>query len=294
VLVLGTAAFVGVVAYSAIGDIRAETTRLQRAAPEAAGRLEASARFGRAARDFHLRARVQDFVDALPAKLLGGTGAAAFTTNANRVVAVLANFVLTIFLLLYGPRILGAGIRRIGDPARRDRVTNVLLRAYRRAWRYTIGTLGMALASGLFAFLVARVLALPAPAALAVLVGIGSILPFVGIVIGGLPMILLTAGVDPTSYKVAVVAGLLVGYQLFEALLLQPIVHRWSIRFGPALTVVVVMVGFELYGVAGALTGLMVAVLAVAVLDELAPVVAMEDQVGAEDQIEPPGTPAAR
>jgi predicted PurR-regulated permease PerM len=102
----------------------------------------------------------------------------------------------------------------------------------------------------------------------------------VGIIIGGLPMVLLTAGVDPNSYKVVVVAILVVGYQAFEALLLQRIVHRWSIRFGPALTVIVTMISFELYGIPGAVSGLMVAIMVVSVLDELAPVVAAEGQLG--------------
>jgi len=271
VLVLGSAAMAGTVAYSAIGDIRSETTRLQRVAPEAARRIEQSARFGKAARDFQLEQRVSDFTDALPSRLVGGTGAAAFTTNANRVVALLANFVLTIFLMLYGPRILGSAMRRIRQPERRQFVTDVLLRAYRRAWRYTMGTIAMALASGLFAFLLARVLVLPAPAALGLLVGVGSVLPFVGVLIGGLPMVLLTVGVDPSSYKVVVVAIVLIAYQVFEGMVLQTAVHRWSVRFGPALTVAVTMVSFELYGVGGAVVGLMLAVLAVAVLDELAP-----------------------
>ena len=271
VLILGSAAMVGTVAYSAIGDIRTETARLQRVAPEAARRIEQSARFGKAARDFQLEQRVKAFVDALPSRLVGGTGAAVFTTNANRVVALLANFVLTIFLLLYGPRILSAATRRIRRPERRSFVTDVVLRAYRRAWRYTIGTVGMGLSAGLFAFLLARVLVLPAPAALGLLVGVGSVLPFVGVLIGGLPMVLLTAGVDPSSYKVVVVAAVLIAYQVFEGMVLQRAVHRWSVRFGPALTVAVTMVSFELYGVGGAVSGLMLAVLAVAVLDEMSP-----------------------
>ena len=178
---------------------------------------------------------------------------------------------IKIILMLYGPRILGSAMRRIRQPERRQFVTDVLLRAYRRAWRYTMGTIAMALASGLFAFLLARVLVLPAPAALGLLVGVGSVLPFVGVLIGGLPMVLLTVGVDPSSYKVVVVAIVLIAYQVFEGMVLQTAVHRWSVRFGPALTVAVTMVSFELYGVGGAVVGLMLAVLAVAVLDELAP-----------------------
>jgi predicted PurR-regulated permease PerM len=48
-------------------------------------------------------------------------------------------------------------------------------------------------------------------------------------------------------------------------------VNRRSIAVGPAVTVLVAMLGLDLYGIGGALVGFAYSVFVVAVVDELAP-----------------------
>ena len=53
--------------------------------------------------------------------------------------------------------------------------------------------------------------------------------------------------------------------------MLRARVNRRSITIGPAVTLVVGILGVDLYGLGGALVGLAFAVFVVAVVDELAP-----------------------
>jgi predicted PurR-regulated permease PerM len=61
----------------------------------------------------------------------------------------------------------------------------------------------------------------------------------------------------------------LVGWQVFEAVMLQPRVEAHSLHLGPFITIAVAMVGLELYGIGGAIIGLVFAVVLAATLDEV-------------------------
>ena len=65
------------------------------------------------------------------------------------------------------------------------------------------------------------------------------------------------------------VALVMVGWQVFEALVLQRRVEERSLHIGPFVTVAVAMVGIELYGIGGALVSVIGVVFLAAVLDEV-------------------------
>jgi len=106
---------------------------------------------------------------------------------------------------------------------------------------------------------------------LGVALGVFSLVPYLGVLVGSLPIVLLALGLEPSSPRFAALLVVFVGYQLFEAFAVQPRLDRRSIRIGPVLPLVVAMVAFELYGLVGALYGIAAAVFVVSVLDELAP-----------------------
>ena len=253
-----------------VGDLRTENARVQRVLPEAARKVEASSRFGRAATDFELSRRVEEFVNTLPGKLAGGTGAAAVRRTASRGATLLVNIVLTIFLLLYGPRLLAGAFALVSDPRRRLRVEEIAAHAYRRAWRYATGRLGLSALAAIFASSLCRFADLPGATVLGLVVGLLSLIPYVGVLVGGLPMVLLAFGLRPGSWGLFVLLALGV-YQAVESVVGMRRLHRRSISFGPALSTLVAMVFFELGGVGLALVGIAVAVLAACIADELRP-----------------------
>lgn len=262
-------AAVGFVTYGAIHDLVEETQKLQEAAPRRVAELERSERFGQFARDVQLRARVERLVDSVPERLRGGTPPEALRSAATRGVAFLATGVLSLFFLLHGPRILAAAARQVHDADRRTMLERAAHCAYVRGMGYVRRTLGMATLAGLVAYMVAKAAGVPGPAPLAVWAAMWDVVPLLGAVVGTLPIVVLALAVDPA--KGIFLAGLFLGYQLFETVILQRRAERKTLKVGPFLTVAAGFAGVELYGLGGALLVLLAVILAVAVADELAP-----------------------
>lgn len=262
-LMVGLAGGIG---YAVIDDLNTQLHELQRAVPRAAREVERSERFGKAAREIHLAERAKAFVDELPERLRGGDVQSALRSAATRGVAFLATGVLTVFFLIHGPRLLDAAIRQLPE-ARRDDVRRIGEAVYRRWWHYITGTLGMSAMAGLVAYAAASMIDAPGKAPLALWMALLDAIPLLGVVLGALPLVLLAA--TTASWEGAVgAAALLLGWQAFEALVLQRRVEAHSLHIGPFVTVAVAMVGLEVYGIGGALVSLVGIVLVAATLDE--------------------------
>ena len=265
VLALGFAAFVG---WAVVDDVQDQVKQLQEAVPDAARELEDSERFGETAREIGLAERAEAFVDELPERLRGGDVQDALRSAATRGVAFLATGVLTIFFLIHGPRLLESGIRQL--PERRQApVRRIGVAVYQRSWHYVGGSLVMMLMAGLLAYACAEAIEVPGKAPLALWVALLDVVPLLGVVLGAGPLILLAATTATWQATVAV-AVVLLGWQAFEGLYLQRRVEQQSLHLGPFVTLAVAMVGLEIYGIGGALVGLVGAVVAAAVADEVA------------------------
>jgi predicted PurR-regulated permease PerM len=267
-VVLGTLAVAGLIVWAVVDDVVDEVEDLQRAVPQAAQDIEESERFGRTARDVDLADRAEDFVDELPERLRGGNVQDALRSAATRGVAFLATFVLTIFFLIHGPRLLRSAVAQLAE-GRREQIGRLGASAYQRAWRYLAGSLGMALAAGVLTYVTAQLADLPGPAPLALWVAVFDLVPLVGVVVGGLPVVLLALAVSPA--RAVVVFVVFLAWQLVEAIVLQRRLEQRSLHVGPFVTVAMAMIGLELYGIGGALAAAALAVVAAALADELLP-----------------------
>jgi predicted PurR-regulated permease PerM len=76
----------------------------------------------------------------------------------------------------------------------------------------------------------------------------------------------LVAATEPHQFTYIVLVGLLVGLQTVEAVVIRPRVESRTMRVGPALMLIGTLIGFELYGIGGAVYGTAVLVLIWAVL----------------------------
>lgn len=277
IVVLSMLLLASFTAWRVVDDISGQLRELQRALPRAAADLENSERFGEAATEAHLAERVAAFVDELPERLRGGSVNEALRAAATRGVAFLATGVLTIFFLVHGPRLLRSALRQM-PVQRRERVKDVATAAYQRAWAYLTGTIGMALIAGLLAYGCATALDLPGAAPLALWMALVDVIPVVGVVVGALPLVLLAAATSP-AWHTALVALVLLGFQVVETGYLQARVERASLHIGPFLTIAIGMVGLELYGIGGALVSLVVATLVLATADEVVGLGPQEESV---------------
>ncbi len=140
----------------------------------------------------------------------------------------------------------------------------------------------MSVMAGVLTYVIAQLADLPGPAPLALWVAVFDLVPLVGFVVGGLPVVLLALAVSPT--RAAVVLVVFVAWQLVEAIVLQRRLERRSLHVGPFVTVAVAMVGLELYGFGGALAAAALAVVLAALADELLPTDAV-DPTGGESVV---------
>ena len=138
-------------------------------------------------------------------------------------------------------------------------------------------SLANALAIGLAFGGLCRALDVPAPLSLGAAVAVMSMVPFIGVVIGGVPALLLAYGSLSWTDGAIVLAGL-VTLQGFEALVVRPYLDRRAVRVGPTVPTIVGLLSFELYGIGGAVYGVALAVLGMAALDAVAGVYDEDDE----------------
>ena len=260
---VGVIAIYAVIAVGVLGDLKHETTRLQREAPRAALKIERSDRFGDVAKKFQLTKRVNEAVGALKQRTDAKPQKAA-----ERVGTYFVGGILMLFMLSWGPRFGTAAFAQIRGEHRRAHLQAVILDALRRGRRYLLLLLLQAFGAGLVAYGVCRAGNVPAAVPLGLLVAFGSVLPYVGIVIGGVPALLLAGGFA-SGLTVDVLIAVLLGLQFVQIFVVQPWIQRRSLYVGPALTVIVLLVGYDLYSFGGALYGLALAIFALAFVDAL-------------------------
>ncbi len=253
--------------FGTFDNLDREIRSLQRAAPDATQRLEErDDEIGSAMRDLELSARVDNFLDELDQRV--GSGSDALAENALTVPVFFVNAILTIFLLIYGPGIVQGGLSLIADPERRTQAQTVLHDATRRARRTMAAMLGQGVLVGLLVGLVAAALSLPAPVVLGLVAGVAATLPDVGILLGVLPTVALTGGLQSGRAAVAILAAAMV-LQALEALHVRHVVDRWGVEVGPAVVWIVALLGYTLHGIGMAFFGVAFAVFGLAVIDQV-------------------------
>ncbi len=254
VVVVAAGTWVGVVA-----NLRTEMRRVRTSLPAAAERLE---RRYDAAAEFRLGERVDSFIRDIYRRVSTG---AAVSKAAGTVPTYFVTGVLLLFFLAYGPRYLAGALNQIRDPERRATVAEVFSRASDRARSYVLTTLAQVAILVAVGALVFYAIDLPAPFVLGLILGSLSAIPYMGTVLGGVPAILLAAA-DPDERVLFTVVAMVVSAQVAEGLLRRRLDPR-TVRVGPALVLIVAIVGFRLYGFGGAIYATVALVFVLAVLD---------------------------
>ncbi len=254
---------VGLVTYGVVDDLDAQVRRLQRDIPEAAAEIEDGERMGSAAQEFELTEKAQEFADSLrrPSSRVGEEAAGGASTW-------VLTLILTLFALAWGPRFAAAALRQVPEGERRDRAARVVGRAFEQSQVYIEVSVLLAVVTGFLAYGVFRLIDLPAPTPLALVVGVGTLVPSIGLVLAALPSVVLTGAlVSPRTAVVVGVGAVLV--QVGHRLLLRR-ATRGAAHPGAAVIVISFVVGYEVYGVGGSVVGSCVAVFLVALLDSIA------------------------
>jgi predicted PurR-regulated permease PerM len=250
----------GLVAWGVLGDINHQIDRLQDAAPKAAAKIEQSQRFGRGAREFRLEQRVTEAVNSLSQDPTEQAQKAA-----RRVATYTVGGILMLFLLSWGPRMGQGALAQIPDEERRTRLGDIGVATIRHGRTYLLIGLGQAFVIGGTTWLVCRIADVPAPAPLGLIIGVTSLMPYLGVVLGSIPALLLTAGFrsfTAVGFLLAVFIALQVGQIVVQRRLRGRVIY-----VGPALITVVFLLGYTVYGIGGALFGTAIGVFAMALAD---------------------------
>ena len=250
---------------SMLSAVRDEVDDMKTLLPAAAADVERDDRVGEAARDFELRARVESVIESVDDRL---SGRVAVERAVGTVPTFLVNAILAVFFLVWGPRMWGGALAQIGDLDRRQTLAAIVHAVLVRSRRYVHLVVLQAIAIGLLVALIARVVGLPAAPVLGLIAGVLSLMPYIGVVFGGLPLILLTAAVEPLRITLAVAVAVLV-LQGAALVISQRVIHPFSVRVGPSPIVILSLIGLDAYGLGGAMFGGLVAVVLVTVVDVL-------------------------
>ncbi|HSP30380.1 MAG TPA: AI-2E family transporter [Ilumatobacteraceae bacterium] len=254
----GIFAVVGGVMAGLALDVLDSLDELQTSAPEAAAALED--RFAWAS-DIGAADRVQAFVDELNDRVRERT----VTRVAGTAPTYLITGILMLFLLFSGRRYFDAFVLQFPSE-RRDTIRTVATSGAVRGRRYLLIAIAHSLVNGVIVGLLCWMLDLPAALSLGFFVGTFTIIPVIGVIIGGVPALLLAFGAEGTSTGVVVLIVLLL-LQFVEVSIVRPWVDPRTVRLGPAAATIVGLLGFELYGIGGAVYGIALTVIALAALD---------------------------
>ncbi len=262
---LAIAAVASALVYGVFGDLEQETRTLQRRGPAAAAQLEDRAdRIGSVARDLRLTERAEDAFEGLEQRF--GIDEAVIASAAGTVPSYFVCFILTIFFVLYGSTIVKGGIDQVGDAGRRRRIEQVLQVGVERGRAYLWWSLLQGATIGALVFAFAELVGLPAPTVLALVAAVAATVPYIGILIGLVPTVLMAAGLESPAVAGALLAVGLAA-QAVETLVVRRAVDRRTLHVGPAIPVIVGSIGLEVYGIGGAVYSAAVAVLLLAMSD---------------------------
>jgi predicted PurR-regulated permease PerM len=178
------------------------------------------------------------------------------------IVVVLSTYFVAAF-----PRVRTA-LYRMAPRSRRPRVILIGDAVFKKVGAYLFGNVVVSLIAGVLAFAWLWSFDVPYPLVLALLVAVLDLVPVAGSAAAGVgtSLVALTVSV-PVCLATA---GFFVGYRVLEDYLLLPKIVGRAVRIPALVTVVAVLLGFELLGVVGAFVAVPIAAAALLVVREVA------------------------
>jgi predicted PurR-regulated permease PerM len=257
VVVVAALAVFGASAAAAAVPLSDQVERLVQRAPGALARMrDHSTLLGQLNEKFDLEAAFRS-VDV--------TGLAS--TVAGLLVDALIVVVLSAYFVADFPRVRTA-LYRMAPRSRRPRVILIGDAVFKKVGAYLFGNVVVSLVAGVATFGWLLGFGVPYPLVLALLVAVLDLVPVVGSLVAGVGTSLVALTVSAPVCLAT--AGFFVVYRVLEDYVLLPKIVGRAVRIPALVTVVSVLLGFELLGVVGALVAIPVAAAALLVVREVA------------------------
>lgn len=149
------------------------------------------------------------------------------------------------------------------------RITIVLRNVERRLGTWVRGQLLLMFFVGLLCYIGLIILRVEFALPLAILAGILEIVPMIGPIMSAIPAIIVALATATTPFLALSVAALYFIVQQVENNFLVPVVMSKSVGFSPLITILALMIGGKLAGVAGAVLAVPIVLVIQVVINEL-------------------------
>ena len=256
IMALFTLLLIVVPIYSVVDDVNSQTSKLERTLPARAKQLEEEGRFATSFKEFQLEDKTRSALKSIPDFIQGGDAKERLKANADRTIAFIASAVLMLFFLTFGKKLVSGALSVVPDEKKRKELIAKLSNAYHRSTAFAWAQIGLSLSTGLFAYTICRAYNIPGGGLLATWVAFWNIIPIFGTLIGSLPIIIL-AGAQSVK-DAAIILTLVILYEVVESYLRHRYLGTHTMRLDSIVSIVVFFAGLEMYGLGGALTGLLI------------------------------------
>jgi predicted PurR-regulated permease PerM len=192
---------------------------------------------------------------------IASTAGGLLTEAAGAIIDLILVFVLSIYMLLYAPRI-GALTRRLMPPGAGTPDDDYPTLTQRAVSRYVGGQLLFSTIMGTTAGLALYVFGVLGifpdgrtyAVAFGAFLGVMELIPYIGPFLGALPPILVALVTEPVS--ALWVALLFLAIQQLEGHIVAPQIFSHTLRINPLLVIFALLMGNQLYGIVGAIVAL--------------------------------------
>jgi predicted PurR-regulated permease PerM len=217
-------------------------------------------RLGFLEREYQVVERVQDALGNVEiSRVLGISGTAVAVTKSivTFIVAAITITVLSIFMLLEGPRLVDRGLALLSEESR-PRWQRIGHEIYATVGGYVAGAITIAVLAGITSAIVLSALGVSYAIALALLVTLLDLVPLAGATVATV-IVSVVAFLDQGLTIGLIVLGIFVLYQQLENHVLYPLVYSRTVQLSPLAILIAVLIGASLAGILGALAAIPVA-----------------------------------
>lgn len=203
--------------------------------------------------DYQITDQLKEQANKLPSKLGGAAGTLADLGSGlvSSIFAAVTILILSIFMVSRGREWVEAFLT-LQPPDREARLRRAFDRSANAVGAYVAGMLAQATIAGVSTFIVLKILGVPFPAALAVVVFFFDLIPLVGATVAAVLVGVVTVFNDfPVATIVWSVWAIV--YQQVENTVIQPRIQSRAVNVQPFIVLVAVLFGSTLFGIPGAL-----------------------------------------
>ena len=219
-------------------------------------------------RKYDITQALSQQASSIPSKLGDAAGEVRSVTVSilEHLLAAITILALSFFLLLDG-RQQGERLLSRMQPDAATRARRIATRIAGVVKAYVSVNLVLAVAAGVFTWLVLELLGVDLAVTMGVIVAFLDLVPLIGFTVGGLLVAIVVAFHGFPGALIAWLAFFLV-YQQVQDRVLQPLLYKNAVRVHPAVAIVAILVGGQLAGILGALLAIPTAATIGVLIDE--------------------------